>query len=147
MRYVEFEQLWKKMCKVFNRTESLTDKDVIDIYFREVKTYNNDYNVLEQRILQKYKYFPKPADLLETISEVKNELAKVKDKNKVFKQCDMCNGSGFVIIKDEKQREYAVACDCENGDDKLYDGRTITDKRYRSPYVIKRYSEMFAKEN
>ena len=55
----------------------------------------------------------------------------------------MCNGTGYVILKqviEGTAYDYAYACDCKNGDNKLYDGRTIKDKDHRSPYYIPRYS-------
>lgn len=57
----------------------------------------------------------------------------------------MCNGTGYVILKKRvhgKLYDYAYVCDCKNGDNKLYDGKTIKDKEHRSPYCVPRYSEV-----
>ena len=61
-------------------------------------------------------------------------------------ECKLCSDSGFVLLKDEKGRSWATACDCKKGDNKLYDGRTIEDPKRRSPYFIPRYSQVMKQE-
>ena len=61
-------------------------------------------------------------------------------------KCDKCQDTGFVLIKvieNDLPYEHVVACDCPLGNDKVYDGRTVSDVRYRTQYRIPRYSELF----
>jgi len=62
-------------------------------------------------------------------------------------ECEMCNDTGYVFIIEKGEKgcnyEYVVACDCSKGDDKVYDGRTISDEKHRSNYICPRYSSMF----
>ena len=55
----------------------------------------------------------------------------------------MCKGTGYVTVKkivNELSYDFVYACDCRNGDNKLYDGSTIKDKEHRSNYYVPRYS-------
>lgn len=48
-------------------------------------------------------------------------------------------------IVEGRAYNYAYACDCKNGGNKLYDGTTIKDKDHRSSYYIPRYSAVIPK--
>lgn len=48
-------------------------------------------------------------------------------------------------IINEVSYDYVYACDCKNGDNKLYDGSTIKDKEHRSNYYVPRYSAVLPK--
>ena len=64
-------------------------------------------------------------------------------------ECKACNDTGFILITEKSEKggtyEFAVACDCPKGDDKVYDGRIISDEKHRSNYICPRYSSLLPK--
>ena len=60
-------------------------------------------------------------------------------------ECEKCNDTGYVFITEPSPKgntyTFVVACDCEKGNDKVYDGRTLSENR--SNYICPRYSSMF----
>ena len=139
----EFGNVWNTLCNYYEKEYS---KDVMNLYFNEMKYINGEYNELITGITNKCKYFPKIADIMEVWRTIKQENMEVVDINKPVCECNLCNGSGYRIIKEKSPAggiyEFAVACDCHNGDNKLYDGRTIKDKKHRSNYICPRYSSV-----
>lgn len=148
MKFIEFENIWRRMCVYYGKSDFLEDKDMIKIYFDEMKYINRDYEEFEQLLRSKCKYFPKAAD----IEDVKKVLLDKRleeqriNINEPVCECKLCNSTGYRMIRDEQNREYICACDCKNGDNKLYDGRTISDKAHKSIYVIPRYSQLYPSE-
>lgn len=52
-------------------------------------------------------------------------------------KCDKCQDTGFILIKvieNDLPYEHVVACDCDFGNDKVYNG---------TQYRIPRYKELF----
>lgn len=148
MKFVEFETIWRRMCMYYEKPGYLENKEMVDIYFNEMKYINNNYQEFEQLLRNKCKFWPKTADIVEVRKELIDKMLEEQhiNINEPVCECKLCNGTGYRIIKDKKMRNYAVACDCKNGDTKLYDGRKIVDKAHRSIYIIPRYSQLFPTE-
>lgn len=50
------------------------------------------------------------ADIIEASSEA------IEPEEIVREKCDECNGLGVILLKDENQYEFSLACVCRNGD-------------------------------
>ena len=85
MLYKEFEKIWGRMCKYYDK-DYLLDKDMIEIYFNEMKYINDQYDVFESTVYKKCKFFPKVTE----INSIKEELNKNKRK-----QCDRYKREGM----------------------------------------------------
>ena len=104
------------------------------------------YRQIIRQILKTSKFMPKLADML----EVTNTMPKVnKETTREKVECDKCNGEGYILYTklvdngDYKiPYEYVARCDCDNGNEYIYDGRTINDTQHRSDYRIPSMSEI-----
>lgn len=146
MVYKEFKDIYNRFCNYFGKFEYMSDETMIKIYFKEMKYINFNLEEFEQMVYEKCTYFPKVAEIHSIRkNELKNVKATVNINTKVC-DCNKCNGTGYrlmIEVKNDIPYEFIVACDCRNGDNKIYDGRTISDKKHRSCYIIPRFSEKF----
>ena len=143
----EFSSVWNTLCAYYGYKEAERE-DIKDLYFRQLKYYDPmDWIEIQDVVIAKCKFMPK----VEEISSIANEWkkkkqdAKTADINIPVCECKLCNGTGYrSIIEMDNNRpyEYVVACDCANGDNKLYDGRTIKDEKHRTNYIVPRYSQI-----
>ncbi len=145
MFFNEFEPIFKRICRYFGKEEYITDKEMIEIYFNEMKRINDRYPYFEELLFQKCKFFPKVTEIRDIRFKMQDD-KKVIDINTPICDCKLCETTGYRFIRNEKGSIYAVACDCKNGDNKLYDGRMIKDTANRSDYVIRRYSDYIPAE-
>lgn len=145
MKFTEFEPIWKTICKYYSKPEFLNDKEMIRVYFDEMKHINSNFEKFEQLLYRKCQFFPKTYHILEIRKAMMDEMLEEQrvNINEPVCECKLCNGTGYRIIRDNRMQQYAVACDCKNGDTKIYDGRNIQDKMHRSIYIVPRYSQMF----
>lgn len=143
----EFIKEFNILCDYYKAVDLKENGNLLDKYYDYLKNIDiSDWKIIRNRIDLRYKYMPKIMEIQDVYSEYRSEIAREKEKEKKTYACKLCNESGFVIVRDNKNRQYAVACDCRNGDDKIYDGRTIKDEKHRSIYVIPRYSQVVPKE-
>ena len=66
--------------------------------------------------------------------------------------CDVCDDKGFVLMKEKQSDtgliyEFVLYCPfCPVGRSWAYDGRSISDKKHRSPYYVPPITEYFGDE-
>lgn len=148
MKQDDIMKLFDLLCKYYNKESYLEDKEMFKTYYDTLKDFNIDKNYLKENILKQCRYFPKVIDMLNIIEEIQNKQGKSLTNSKIC-ECQYCNGTGYRLIteiKNDVPYKFALACDCKNGDNKLYDGKKIEDARYRSNYIVPRFSQMFAEE-
>jgi hypothetical protein len=146
MKINEFTIIFNRMCKYFNKDEFINDKSIGEIYYNEMKKINDRYDYFEELLYSKCKFFPKVTEIKDVRYKMNENESGIIDVNAKICECANCNGTGYRIIFYNKNIEYVVACDCKNGDNKLYDGRSIKDKAHRSSYIVPRYSEKLMEE-
>lgn len=130
----EFKPIWDRMCKYYGRENM---DQLAETYFNEMKYITKGYEQFERELYKNYTYFPK-------ITEIKQTRYFLFKDEKTATKCPKCNGTGLVIVQqkeNDRVYDYALACYCDNGADKVYDGRTIEDVRYRTNYMITRLSQ------
>ena len=106
-----------------SRLERFYDKE-LNSFQSEVwyKTLNklpvNRYRKIVNESFKKFKIMPKLADILEIQRSLTFNAPEVKEKV----ECDICNGTGFVMYKKhfkdgnrEYDLDYAARCTCANG--------------------------------
>lgn len=134
MKRNEFEEVIKTLCSYYD--DKKLEENTKNIYFEEMKYYNGDLGIYIKEICNSSKFFPKITEL----KTIKKNIEKSKNysvaSNKMC-DCDNCRGSGWIIIVDNGI-EYAVACECKNGDNKIYNGQDC--KEHKSNYYIPRYN-------
>ena len=140
----EFSNVWKTLCTYYDKNEN--SKELIDIYFSGMKYINNNYDELMRGIFRKCKFFPKVAEIMEIWEKTRKEHTVSININEPVCDCNLCEGTGYRLINEVSPQggiyTFAAACDCANGDNKLYDGRTIKDAKHRSNYICPRYSSI-----
>lgn len=142
MKRNEFENVIKTLTQYYDKE---LDEGTREIYFNEMKYYNGDLSKYIEEVCNLCKFFPKIVEL-KNIKQKLEEQKEYVDINNPVCECNLCHGSGYRFINEQTESGYiytfAVACDCPNGDNKLYDGRTIKDKKYRTNYICPRYSSV-----
>jgi len=105
------------------------------------------YRQIIKEIFRTCKFMPKLADIV----EINKELAYHTEDKKVFEsvECNKCNSLGFITyIKEIDNGGYKIPyqfiarCDCTNGNQYVYDGRTIRDTEHRSNYRVPSMAEL-----
>ena len=75
MFYKDFERIWGRFCKYYDK-DYMQDKDMIEIYFNEMKYINDQYDLFESTVYKKCKFFPKVTELC----AIRAELDKQKQR-------------------------------------------------------------------
>lgn len=99
------------------------------------------YRQIIKEIFKTCKFMPKLADIIEINKGLGYHTENKKEIEKVH--CNKCNGEGFIIYTKlidngdiKLPYDFIARCDCENGNEYMYDGRTIQDTEHRSNYRI-----------
>ena len=99
------------------------------------------YRQIIKEIFKTCKFMPKLADIIEINKGLGYHIENKKEIKKVH--CDRCNGEGFIIYTKlidngdiKLPYDFMARCDCENGNEYIYDGRTIQDTQHRSNYYV-----------
>lgn len=120
----------------------------LKIWKEEIGTLSAQrYRQIVREIFKTSKFMPKLADIIEINKELGYHTESKKEIKKV--PCDKCNGEGFIIYTKlvdngniKLPYDFIARCDCENGNEFIYDGRTIQDKEHRNNYYIPSISEL-----
>lgn len=144
----DFNSIFDTLCDYYNQKEMKENESIRELYFDQLKYYDpQEWLDIQKTLLAKHKYMPKIQEIITAVADIKRENKEVIDINKPVCECDLCNGTGYRFITEPSPKgntyTFVVACDCANGDSKVYDGRTIKDKKHRSNYICPRYSSMF----
>lgn len=111
MNELEFSDLQNRLKDVYNfkfDVEVLKDS-VINYKFEDcIKAYKNIVGTLAK------------LTGVNIIYELKSELFTVKPEiaYKQFLNCEDCQNSGLITMRDEQKRRFAFACKCQKGQDK-----------------------------
>lgn len=99
------------------------------------------YRQIIKEIFKTCKFMPKLADIIEINKGLGYHTESKKEIKKV--PCDRCNGEGFIIYTKlidngdiKLPYDFMARCDCENGNEYIYDGRIIQDTQHRSNYYV-----------
>ena len=143
----DFNSVFDTMCDYYGAKDIKLNEAVRELYFDQMKFYDpQEWLGIQKQITERIKYFPKITEIIEIAREYKNANKKTININEPVCECDLCSGTGYRFIHEVSPKggiyTFAVACDCANGDNKLYDGRTIKDAKHRSNYICPRYSSI-----
>lgn len=148
MKFEQFEKEFAIISNYYGKEDILTNKELMNIYFDSFKYVDIfTFNRVKELTIKKCKFFPKVSEFEEFIQEVKREKHNnEKSEEEIVYECDKCKGVGYVLYwKNVEDMEYlyACACDCKNGNNRLYEGPQVKDARGRSNNYIKKFSEVF----
>jgi len=105
------------------------------------------YRQIIKEVFRTCKFMPKLADIVEINKGLGYHIDNKKQIEKV--DCNKCNGEGFIIYTKlidngniKIPYDYVARCNCENGNQYVYDGRIIQDTEHRSNYCIPSVAEL-----
>lgn len=141
----------------------MTNGEFIEATSRLEKYYEKEFNTEQQRIMfeelkempvDKYKkaitycirnskFLPKIADILNAMNEVKTTVVTEKDRI----ECRKCKSTGYVpyykkIDNGGKEIIYQFFAVCNCGNEKRYDGTTISDIEHKSKFYVPLMNEI-----
>lgn len=141
----------------------MTNGEFIEATSRLEKYYEKEFSIEQQRIMfeelrevsvEKYKkaitycirnskFLPKIADILNAMNEVKTIVAKETTRI----ECKKCKGVGYVpyykkIDNGGKEIIYQFFAVCDCGNEKRYDGTTISDIEHKSKFYVPLMNEI-----
>jgi len=141
----------------------MTNGEFIEATSRLEKYYEKEFSIEQQRIMfeelrevsvEKYKkaitycirnnkFIPKVSDILNAINEVKTIVAKETTRI----ECKKCKGVGYVpyykkIDNGGKEIIYQFFAVCDCGNEKRYDGTTISDIEHKSKFYVPLMNEI-----
>lgn len=141
----------------------MTNGEFIEATSRLEKYYEKEFSIEQQRIMfeelrevsvEKYKkaitycirnskFLPKIADILNAMNEVKTIVAKETTRI----ECKKCKGVGYVPYYKKNDNggkeiiyQFFAVCDC--GNEKRYDGTTISDIEHKSKFYVPLMNEI-----
>lgn len=143
----DFNSIFDTLCDYYGQKEMKENDSIREIYFGQLKYYEpQEWIEIQNALLGKHKYMPKVQEIIAIASDVKATNKETVNVNIPVCDCTLCNGTGYRFITEPSPQgniyTFVVACDCANGNNKLYDGRTIKDKKNRSNYICPRYSSI-----
>lgn len=151
MKFEQFEKEFEIIANYYGKEDIIKNKEFMNLYFDSFKYVDIfTFNRVKELAIKKCKFFPKVSEFEEFIQETKKEKYSNEKREEITYECDKCKKTGYVLYwKKVNDREYlyACACDCRNGDNKLYEGPKVKDPKGRSNYYIKRFSEVFGTQN
>jgi hypothetical protein len=142
MKRNEFNTVFGTICKYYDK-DYTKDNEMMEIYFNEMKYINENFSEYINQIFSKFKFFPKVAELKDLRFKLKEDKGNSININAKICDCNYCNGSGYRTITEIRYKlpiEFLVACDCKNGDNKLYEGSKMKEAKDRSDYAVRRFS-------
>lgn len=118
------------------------------IWYQELQNLSiARYRQIIRELYRKCKFMPKLADILEIHTNLSYERQVEQNTEKV--ECEKCKGLGFVLYTkmfdngiDKIPYQYIARCTCKNGENYIYDGRNVQDKRFRTNYYIPSVAEI-----
>lgn len=105
------------------------------------------YRQITRELFRTCKFMPKLADIV----EINRGLAYHTENQKTFKkvECKKCKSRGFITYIKQLENggqkikyQFIARCDCANGNQYNYNGRTIRDTEHRSNYYIPSVAEL-----
>ena len=132
-----------------SRLETYYNKDYTNeqrqIMYEELKDLDiSRYKKLISIVLKNSKFLPKIADILDAHKEEPYTTTK-QETTKV--ECKKCNSIGYILYSKKIENgtnslynEYAAICEC--GNKNVYDGRKVTDTRYRTDFYTPTVGEL-----
>lgn len=152
MKFEQFEKEFEIIANYYGKEEILQNKELINIYFDSFKYVDIfTFNRVKELAIKKCKFFPKVSEFEDFIQEARKErYSKEKREQEILHECEKCKKLGYILYwkkVNDIEYLYACACDCKNGDNKLYEGPQVKDPKGRSNYYIKRFSDVFGINN
>lgn len=137
MTISEFIEVTKTLEKYY---EKELDEFQRKVWYDEIKYMTEQrYRQIVRHILITSKFMPKLSDVV----QANNSLGKIQKEVKEKVECSKCNGEGFILYTEMVDNgdtkipyQYVARCECANGEEFNYDGRTIKDTEHRSNYYI-----------
>ncbi|HHV99973.1 MAG TPA: hypothetical protein GXX36_10475 [Clostridiaceae bacterium] len=148
---IELIERLKNAC-TFNRFE---DPGVYAEYLRALKGY--DYGRMDAAIDAAIEEDSRNVPAISLlVKKYKDALNAPKDRFEVKngEYCTVCDDRGYVLMKEVQKSgdmdipyQYVLYCPfCPVGRSQAYDGRNISDKEHRSPYIVPPLTEYFGDE-
>lgn len=141
MTHEETLMFVETMQKYYNNVE-LTHKETKQLYYDALKKYTYQEMIETfDKLLETHKYCPKISDIVSMfLANKRNQSEYIKERPKIIR-CRVCLDKGFVMYRDEQNRDYACHCDkCDSGEDWKHCGKGYGDSK--SPYISESVTEV-----